>query len=119
MIKNKKIARYMEEKQVLMVDEVKIYLNFFIENYDEFEKVIESRENFSLGNGMEKYERLSLYIAKRHKLAWRNGENIPPALVRNLLKLSRRERESRKLKNLRAPELNTVFKVYQPEDSIE
>lgn len=119
MIKNEKIARYIAEKNPPMVDEVKNILHLFIGNYDEFQKIIDDNDKFSFGNAMRKYERLSTHIALKYGLTWKKGEKLPPALVRNLYKLSRREREAHKLKRHRPPDLDTVFRIYSPDDRDE
>jgi hypothetical protein len=116
MIKNEKIARYVEQRTPRTAEEVETYLRFFTANYDEFEEVINVK-NWSLPRDeMKKYQRLAKHIVQHYGLDWRNGEEIPPAVVRNLHKLARKERDAHKPKQCVPPELDTVFKIYSPDD---
>lgn len=116
MLKNEKIAKYVGEKDFRKASEFQSYLNLFIENHDKFEEVLEDKDKFSFGNGMKKYERLSAYIAQKHNIAWKDGEIISSALVRNLHKLARREIEANAPRRKLPPEKDTVLRIYHPSD---
>jgi hypothetical protein len=116
MIKNEKIAQYIKQKPHRTAEEVEIYLKFFAENYDEFEEVLKVGNWMLSRGGMKKYEQLAKHIVKNHGLDWGNGKEMPPVVVRNLHKLARRERDAHMPKRCLPPELNTVFRIYSPDD---
>lgn len=116
MIKNEKIAQYVKQRAPRTAEEVKLYLKFFIDHYDEFEDILKGK-NWNLSStGMKKYEKLAKHIVQNHGLEWKNGKEIPPAVVRNLHKLARRERDAQIAKRCVPPELDTVFRIYSPSD---
>lgn len=116
MIKNKKIAQYMEERTPRVAKKVRTYINFFAENYDEFDRILKKNDKYAFESQLKKYEKLAAHIARKHGLYWKNGGEIPPAIVRNLHKLGRREKEAYSRKHLIPAKNETVFKIYCPDD---
>lgn len=116
MIKNEKIARYVKQRAPKTAEEVALYLKFFTENYDEFEDILKTTNCNLSSNGMRKYEKLAKHIVQNHGLDWKNGKEMPPAIVRNLHKLARREKDANIPKRRVPPELDTVFRIYSPDD---
>jgi hypothetical protein len=116
MIKNKKIARYINEKTPRTAKEVTTYLRFFIENYDEFDAVLKEKDEYAFGNGLKKYEKLASHIIREHGLNWKGGGEIPPVIVRNLHKLARREKDEHRIKHRIPTRFQTVFRIYCPDD---
>ncbi|MBK4733698.1 hypothetical protein [Noviherbaspirillum pedocola] len=116
MIKNEKIAEYIRAKTFSKTGDFQSYLNFFVENYDEFEIFLNANSRFSFGNGMKKYERLACHLLHERGITWKDGGKIPSALVRNFFKLARREKEAAAPKRIIPCEKATVFRTFHPSD---
>ncbi len=116
MLRHEKIAEYIKRKDLDKASEFQSYLNFFIENFNEFENLLENKEKFSIGDRLKKYERLSAYIYEQYNIGTKHGKPISSEVVRNMHNLARKEREASKPKRKLPPEKDTVFRVFHPND---